>query len=141
VTRISSKSTAAPNPLWTVEAEAKAAHAQIEVRRYDFPRPNEMWEIDDEPIFSMSLPRPGGAHGTVQYEAGATPAQKVGTMMLRPGGVRMHSIGDGGVLSIRRWRFDNEAFASVTALADWDPERLKKWLEEVNPEDLGKYKM
>jgi hypothetical protein len=22
-----------------------------------------------------------------------------------------------------------------------DPERLKKWLEEVNPEDLGKYKM
>jgi hypothetical protein len=22
-----------------------------------------------------------------------------------------------------------------------DPERLKKWLEEVNPEELGKYKM
>jgi len=22
-----------------------------------------------------------------------------------------------------------------------DPERLKKWLEEVNPEDLGKYRM
>jgi uncharacterized protein len=22
-----------------------------------------------------------------------------------------------------------------------DPERLRKWLEEVNPEDLGKYKM
>lgn len=25
--------------------------------------------------------------------------------------------------------------------ADGDPERLKKWLEEVNPEDLGKYRM
>ncbi|HJW15366.1 MAG TPA: bifunctional nuclease family protein [Thermoanaerobaculia bacterium] len=25
--------------------------------------------------------------------------------------------------------------------ADPDPERLKKWLEEVNPEDLGKYRM
>jgi len=24
---------------------------------------------------------------------------------------------------------------------DPDPERLKKWLEEVNPEDLGKYRM
>ena len=24
---------------------------------------------------------------------------------------------------------------------DTDPERLKKWLEEVNPEDLGKYRM
>ena len=24
---------------------------------------------------------------------------------------------------------------------DADPERLKKWLEEVNPEDLGKYRM
>ena len=24
---------------------------------------------------------------------------------------------------------------------DGDPERLKKWLEEVNPEDLGKYRM
>ena len=22
-----------------------------------------------------------------------------------------------------------------------DPERLRKWLEEVNPEELGKYKM
>ena len=86
MTRFSSKSTAAPNPLWTVEAEAIATHAHIEVRRYDFPRPNEMWEIDDEPIFSMSLPRPGGAHGTVQYEAGATPAQKVGTMMLNDTG-------------------------------------------------------
>lgn len=126
MTRIQSKTTAAPSPLWTVEAEAIATHALIEVRRYDFPRPNEMWEIDDAPIFSMSLPRPGGAHGTVQYEAGATPAQKVGTMMLRPGNVRMHSIGDGGVLHIMRCRFDNAAFASVTALADWDPERLKK---------------
>ncbi len=25
--------------------------------------------------------------------------------------------------------------------AEHDPERLKKWLEEVNPEDLGKYRM
>lgn len=25
--------------------------------------------------------------------------------------------------------------------AETDPERLKKWLEEVNPEDLGKYRM
>jgi bifunctional DNase/RNase len=25
--------------------------------------------------------------------------------------------------------------------AEGDPERLKKWLEEVNPEDLGKYRM
>ena len=25
--------------------------------------------------------------------------------------------------------------------SDPDPERLKKWLEEVNPEDLGKYRM
>ena len=25
--------------------------------------------------------------------------------------------------------------------AEPDPERLKKWLEEVNPEDLGKYRM
>ncbi len=25
--------------------------------------------------------------------------------------------------------------------SETDPERLKKWLEEVNPEDLGKYKM
>jgi bifunctional DNase/RNase len=24
---------------------------------------------------------------------------------------------------------------------DQDPDRLRKWLEEVNPEELGKYKM
>ena len=130
VTRIQSKSTASRpargKPLWTVEASAAASAAQIELRRYDFPSPNEMWELDDEPIFSMTLPRPGGAHGTVRYEAGAGPAQKVGLMMLRPANVRMHSVGEGGVLSILRCRFQNEAFAAVTRLADWDPERLKK---------------
>jgi len=130
VTRIQSNSTAGKSPggtsLWTVEAAAIASAASIELRRYDFPRPNEMWELDDEPIFSMSLPRPGGVHGTVRYEAGAAPAQKVGEMMLRPANVRMHSVGEGGVLSILRCRFQNDAFAAVTRLADWDPERLKK---------------
>jgi len=30
---------------------------------------------------------------------------------------------------------------SKSLRVDGDPERLKKWLEEVNPEDLGKYRM
>jgi uncharacterized protein len=34
-----------------------------------------------------------------------------------------------------------EKSKTLRAEGDPDPERLKKWLEEVNPEDLGKYRM
>ena len=34
-----------------------------------------------------------------------------------------------------------EKSKTLRADGDPDPERLKKWLEEVNPEELGKYKM
>ena len=34
-----------------------------------------------------------------------------------------------------------EKSKTLRADGDPDPERLKKWLEEVNPEDLGKYRM
>jgi bifunctional DNase/RNase len=34
-----------------------------------------------------------------------------------------------------------EKSRTLRADGDPDPERLKKWLEEVNPEDLGKYRM
>ena len=40
---------------------------------------------------------------------------------------------------------DNEVLEKSKSLrsesGEQDPERLRKWLEEVNPEDLGKYKM
>ncbi len=34
-----------------------------------------------------------------------------------------------------------EKSKTLRADGDPDPERLKKWLEEVNPEDLGRYRM
>jgi bifunctional DNase/RNase len=34
-----------------------------------------------------------------------------------------------------------EKSKTLRADGDPDPDRLKKWLEEVNPEDLGKYRM
>lgn len=34
-----------------------------------------------------------------------------------------------------------EKSRSLRTEGNTDPERLKKWLEEVNPEDLGKYRM
>jgi AraC family transcriptional regulator len=46
--------------------------------------------------------------------------------MLRPGKVRMHSIGEGGVLTVLRCRFDHNTFAAMTALSDWDARRLRQ---------------
>ncbi|MEP6802227.1 MAG: bifunctional nuclease family protein [Acidobacteriota bacterium] len=34
-----------------------------------------------------------------------------------------------------------ERSKTIRAEGSTDPEKLKKWLEEVNPEDLGKYRM
>lgn len=110
---------------WSVETEADVAGAHIELRRYDLPRPSEMHELDSAPIFSAVMPRPEGTRGEVHFD-GATAPHKVGMLLLRPGGVRMSSHGDGGILSILACRFDPHLFATVTGLNDWDAERLRR---------------
>jgi AraC family transcriptional regulator len=110
--------------LFSVESAANVEGARIELRRYDFPRPNAMVEVDDAPIFSMVLPRPEGTSGKVHFE-GLPSAYEIGPRLLRPAGIRMFSSGDGGVLRILTCRFDRSHFATVTGLKDWDARRLQ----------------
>ena len=112
------------NTLWSVEAGAVVPAAQIEMRRYAFPRPSELYEYDDAPIFSATLPRPGGIHGQVRFDGGPVVPSNVRPLLLRPGGIRMQAAGDGGGVNVITCRFDPHAFSRVTGLCDWDAARL-----------------
>ncbi|WP_162854698.1 helix-turn-helix transcriptional regulator [Sphingobium estronivorans] len=109
---------------WTVLAAMDSAAAWIELRRYDLPRPNEMWELDDAPILSITMPRAEGTEGEIMFDSGERRRHRVGRLMLRPAGIAMHSRGDGGVLDILRCRFDPVLFAEVTGISDWDSRLL-----------------
>jgi len=114
-----------PAPPWTVLAMTQGALARVELRRYALPQPNEMWELDDAPILSLVQPRPEGTAGEVMFE-GDRRRHRVGRLMLRPGGIAMHSRGNGGVLDILTCRFDPARFAETTGLSDWDGHRLER---------------
>lgn len=110
---------------WSVEAAADIPGALIELRRYDLPRPSEMHELDDSPVFSVVLPRPEGTRGEVHFDGAPTP-HKVGMLLLRPAGIGMYSRGDGGILNILACRLDSHLFSRTTGLRDWDAERLRR---------------
>gem|GEM_PF-348687 len=109
---------------WTVLAAAANSVARVELRRYELPSPNEMWELDDAPILSFVMPRAEGTQGEIMFDLGDRRRHKVGRLLLRPGGIAMHSRGDGGMLDILACRFDPVRFAAVTGLAEWDSRRL-----------------
>lgn len=111
---------------WTVLAVAVSSAASVELRRYELPRPNEMWELDEAPILSIVMPRAEGTQGEIMFDMGDRRRHKVGRLMLRPGGIAMHSRGDGGTLDILTCRFDPVRFAAVTGLSDWDSRRLSR---------------
>lgn len=111
---------------WTVLASTDSPGAWIELRRYDLPRPNEMWELDDAPILSVVMPRAEGAEGEVMFDSGDRRHHRVGRLMLRPAGIAMHSRGEGGVLDILTCRFDPAIFAATTGLDDWDSRLLSQ---------------
>ncbi|KFG88861.1 putative AraC family transcriptional regulator [Sphingobium herbicidovorans NBRC 16415] len=109
---------------WTVLAVAVSSAARVELRRYELPSPNEMWELDDAPILSIVMPRAEGTQGEIMFDLGDRRRHKVGRLLLRPGGIAMHSRGDGGMLDILTCRFDPVRFAAATGLSDWDSHRL-----------------
>lgn len=115
---------ATPAP-WSVERATDSAIARVELRHYALPSPNEMWEVDEAPIFSAVRPRPGGARGEVRF-AGQVKPHRVGSLMLRPAGIPMYSRGDGGALRILTCRFDPEFFFRSVGLCDWDSLRLQR---------------
>jgi AraC family transcriptional regulator len=119
---------------WEVLALAQGAAARIELRRYTLPRPNEMWEIDDEPILSVVMPRAEGTQGEVMFDLGDRQRHRVGRLMLRPAGIAMHSRGDGGVLDILTCRFNRARFEAATGLRDWDSYRLSRCAAIVSPQ-------
>ena len=114
-----------PGP-WTVLAAAVSSAARVELRRYELPRPNEMWELDEAPILSIIMPRAEGTQGEIMFDLGDRRRHKVGRLLLRPGGIAMHSRGDGGMLDILACRFDPVRFAAATGLAEWDSRRLSR---------------
>lgn len=111
---------------WTVLAVAVSSVARVELRRYELPSPNEMWEFDEAPILSFVMPRAEGTQGEIMFDLGDRRRHKVGRLLLRPGGIAMHSRGDGGMLDILACRFDPVRFAAVTGLAEWDSRRLSR---------------
>lgn len=119
---------------WSLVAAAQGSHAQIELRRYTLPRPNEMWELDDAPILSIVLPRAEGAHGDIMFDGGQRDRYRVGRIMLRPADIAMHSRGDGGVLEIVTCRFDPARFRAATGIDDWDAARLRLCAEITAPQ-------
>lgn len=119
---------------WTVLAGADGAGARIELRRYELPRPNEMWELDDAPILSIVMPRAEGTQGDVMFDMGDRRRHRVGRLMLRPAGIAMHSRGDGGVIDILTCRFDPARFAVATGLDDWDSRRLGRCAAIASPQ-------
>lgn len=104
---------------WTVLASADCGTARIELRRYELPRPNERWELDDAPILSIVMPRAEGTVGEIMIDMDDRRRHRIGRLMLRPAGVAMHSRGDGGVMDILTCRFDPVRFAAATGLGDW----------------------
>ena len=110
---------------WSVERAADSTVGRVELRRYALPSPNEMWEVDEAPIFSAVQPRPGGARGEVRF-AGQTRPNRVGALVLRPAGIPMYSRGDGGAMHILTCRFEPEFFARSVGLGDWDNARLQR---------------
>lgn len=124
--------TSAAGP-WTVLASVMSSAARVELRRYELPRPNEMWELDEAPILSIVMPRAEGTQGEIMFDLGDRRRHKVGRLMLRPGGIAMHSRGDGGTLDILTCRFDRVRFAAVTGLSDWDSRRLSRCASISSP--------
>lgn len=119
---------------WTVLAGADAAAARVELRRYELPRPNEMWELDDAPILSIVMPRAEGTQGEVMFDMGDRQHRRVGRLMLRPAGIAMHSRGDGGVIDILTCRFDPLRFAAATGVSDWDSHHLGRCAAIASPQ-------
>lgn len=112
--------------LWTVEAAAALPGARIELRRYELPCPSELWERDDAPVFSSVLPRSAGIEGKIRFEGEDPRLHQIGKLVLRPGGVPMYSIGNGGTMSILTLQFAPDLFTRVTGLSDWDAARLRR---------------
>ncbi len=122
---------------WEVLASMDSPGASVELRRYDFPRPSEMWELDDAPILSLTLPRAEGTEGEVMFDRGDRRHHRVGRMMLRPAGIAMHSRGNGGVLDIMTCRFDAGLFSAATGIAEWDSRRLRQCAALASPAVMG----
>lgn len=122
---------------WTVLASADCEAARIELRRYELPSPNEMWELDDAPILSVVMPRAEGTEGEIMFDLGDKRRHRVGRLMLRPAGIAMHSRGDGGLLDILTCRFDPVRFAAVTGLGDWDSRILSRCAAIHSPTLIG----
>lgn len=111
---------------FTVLGEVATPTACVELRLFHLPSPNEMWELDQEPIFSMMMPRAEGTRGEVIFGNGQSHSYPVGRGLLRPGGIAMYSRGDGGEVELLRCRFDPALFIETTGLTEWDARQLSR---------------
>ncbi|WP_375196127.1 helix-turn-helix transcriptional regulator [Sphingobium sp.] len=117
---------AVSSDLWTVQASSSSQLANVQLRRYHYPTPNEVIEEEARPILSLTYPQRQANDGRGRFLKECGDWLDLGRVILRPPNIPMHAYGAGGIFTCLICEYDADAFERLTKLSDWDMKRLRK---------------
>ena len=114
----------------SVSAELRAADVTVQLRGYRWPNPNDVTVCEEPAVLGLNLgPHPVIGVGRYCLPDHSSAFGKLGTIIFMPGGIPLHSRGNGGEHRIGAICFDRARFESVSGLRDWDADRLERCLD------------
>lgn len=110
---------------WQVEQGLAAAGFAVEVRRYQWPTPNELVHEQPEPILGLALgPPPVGESRPRDGGSGAR-YRKIGRLFFTPARIPFDIRGSGGEMLIAACSIAPDLFDRLTEGLGWDEPRLE----------------
>ena len=111
-------------PGWDVLHQHNVAGIEVQLRRYDLPRPAEFHVREPRPILSLML-NSYSARRKGRYAGIGSDFQGLGDIVMTPAHVDCQFRGDGGQPLVLSCLFDGKLFDQVTRLdGDWSKQQL-----------------
>ena len=111
-------------PAWDLVHQRSVGGIDVQLRRYDLPRPTEFLTHEPRSILSLML-NSYAARRKGRYEGTGTDFQGLGDVVLTPAHVDCRFRGDGGQPLVLSCLFDDTLFDRVTRLGgDWSKRQL-----------------
>ncbi len=113
------------DPEWTTLRSAQVPGIEVQLRRYDLPRPTDFVTREERPILSLML-RPQATRRIGRYEDFGAAYHGLGAIVFTPARVDCRFQGDGGHPLVLSCLFDEALFRRATALdGDWNAGQLQ----------------
>lgn len=113
------------DPEWTTLRSAHVPGIEVQLRRYDLPRPTDFVTREERPILSLML-RPHTVRRIGRYEDFGAAYHGLGDIVFTPARVGCRFQGDGGRPLVLSCLFDDALFRRATTLdGDWDARQLQ----------------